>query len=193
MKTVSLACVSGLAAISMVLVVVANAQIHDRVSREGSGAGPVADAGGNLHVPEGYRSTYEFLGTWAVAAEQGQGSKEFHIVYASPGTTASYRRDGKFSDGTVLLKEVFGADTKMMTTGTVSHADTLKGWFLMVKDTKGPHVGNKLWGDSWGWSWFDADNPSRTTSTDYKANCLACHVPARSTDWVYLAGYPPLR
>ena len=41
----------------------------------------------------------------------------------------------------------------------------------MVKDSNGRHAGNKLWGDGWGWSWFDADNPSKTTSTDYKTNC----------------------
>jgi hypothetical protein len=29
-----------------------------------------------------------------------------HIVYASPGTTATYRNDGKFPDSTVLVKEV---------------------------------------------------------------------------------------
>jgi hypothetical protein len=69
----------------------------------------------------------------------------------------------------------------------------LKGWFIMVKDSKGRYAGNKLWGDGWGWSWFDAANPSKTTSTDYKKDCLSCHVPARASDWVYVGGYPPLR
>jgi hypothetical protein len=61
---------------------------------------------------------------------------------------------------------------------------TLKGWFVMMKDSKGRHAGNKLWGDGWGWSWFDAANPSKTTSTDYKTNCQSCHVPARASDWI---------
>jgi hypothetical protein len=30
----------------------------------------------------------------------------------------------------VLVKEVFDAATGAMTTGTVSHAQTLKGWFV---------------------------------------------------------------
>jgi Cytochrome P460 len=63
----------------------------------------------------------------------------------------------------------------------------------MMKDSKGRYAGNKLWGDGWGWSWFDADNPSKTTSTDYKADCQSCHVPARGSDWIYVGGYPPLR
>lgn len=153
----------------------------------------VADADGNLHVPDSYRTTYQSLGAWAVAADQGQGAKDLHVVYASPGAIDAYRRNGRFPDGTVLVKEVFAARTAQMTTGTVSSADTLKGWFVMVKDSKGRHPGNKLWGDGWGWSWFDAGNPSKTTSTDYRANCLGCHVPVQASDWVYVGGYPPLR
>jgi hypothetical protein len=34
-----------------------------------------------------------------------------------------------------------------MTTGTVSSAGTLAGWFVMVKDNVGRFSGNKLWGD----------------------------------------------
>jgi hypothetical protein len=151
------------------------------------------DASGNLRVPADYRTAYQFLGSWAVAADQGEGSKEIHVVYASPGTIAAYRKDGRFPDGSVLVKEVFDATTEAMTTGSVSHVQTLKGWFVMVRDSKGSHPGNKLWGDGWGWSWFDAANPSKTTSTDYKVNCQPCHVPAQASDWIYLQGYPALK
>ena len=48
-------------------------------------------------------------------------------------------------------------------------------------------------GDGWAWSWFDAGNPTKTTSTDYKKDCLPCHVPAQATDWVYTSGYPTLK
>ena len=153
----------------------------------------VVDANGNLRVPADYRAAYQFLGSWAVAANQGQGSKEIHVVYASPDTIASYRKDGRFPDGSVLVKEVFEATTAAMTTGTVSHAQKLKGWFVMVKDSKNSHPGKKLWGDGWGWSWFDAHNPLKTTSTDYKVDCLTCHVPARASDWIYVQGYPALK
>src|ERR1043166_482234 len=65
----------------------------------------VADGQGNLHVPSDYRTTYEFLGTWAVAAKPGPGSKEIHDVYASPGTIAAFHKDGHFPDGTGLVKQ----------------------------------------------------------------------------------------
>jgi hypothetical protein len=153
----------------------------------------VVDSKGNLSVPRGYRSTYQYLGCWAVAADQAPGAKELHVVYASPAAIAAYRKRGSFPDGTVLVKEVYAAATGQMTTGTVSHADTLKGWFVMMKDSRGRHPDNKLWGDGWGWSWFDAANPSKTTSTDYKTNCQACHVPAQASDWIYVSGYPSLK
>jgi Cytochrome P460 len=164
-----------------------------------SGAAPaaatanVADAAGHLRVPANYRTLYQTLGTWAIAADSDQGSKEMHIVYASPGAIDAYQKTGHFPDGAVLVKEVSATSTNKMTTGTVSHVDKLKGWFVMVKDSKNTHPGNPLWGDGWGWSWFDADKPLKTTSTDYHTDCQGCHVPAKDTDWIYVNGYPVLR
>lgn len=152
-----------------------------------------ATASGDLRVPANYRDTYQYLGTWTVAADAAPGSKELHVVYASPGAAAAHRATGRFPDGTTLVKEVFEATTAPMTTGTVSHAETLKGWFVMVKDSNNSHPGNALWGDGWGWAWFDQNAPTRTTSTDYKADCLTCHVPAQATDSIYVDGYPVLK
>jgi hypothetical protein len=173
--------------------VAALAQSRPRASGAETAAVKVVDASGNLRVPENYRLRYQALGSWAIAADGAAGSKEMHEVYASPGAIAAYQKTGRFPDGTVLVKEVFGAATVSMTTGTVSHPETLKGWFVMVKDSKNSHPGNPLWGDGWGWSWFDADKPLKTTSTDYKSACQGCHVPAKSTDWIYVNGYPALR
>src|SRR3954471_11413565 len=112
-----------------------------------SGAAPadptanVVDPAGHLRVPADYRPLYQALGSWAIAADSGQGSKEMHTVYASPGAIDAYRKTGHFPDGAVLVKEVFATSTNEMTTGTVSHADNLKGWFVMVKDSKETHPG----------------------------------------------------
>jgi hypothetical protein len=177
----------------LMAVVAAEVQNYATAATSDQSAAAVVDAEGNLRVPEDYRIAYQLLGAWAIAADQGAGSKELHVVYASPGTIAAYRKDGHFPDGSVLVKEVFATDTQPMTTGTVSHAQTLKGWFVMVRDSRDTHPGNKLWGDGWGWSWFDAGNPSKTTSTDFKVNCLGCHVPAQATEWIYVIGYPSLK
>ena len=158
----------------------------------GGATGTVVDANGNLRVPADYRTSYQFLGSWAIAADKGQGSKALHVVYASPGTIAAYRESGRFPDGSVLVKEVYQTATQPMTTGTVSHAGKLDGWFVMVKESKDIHPNNRLWGDGWAWSWFDAGNALKTTSKDYKTDCLSCHMPAQATDLVYIPGYPSL-
>jgi hypothetical protein len=192
MKTMKVVAI-GTAGIWAMVAVAAYGQMDTTASRNDPKTEAVVDADGNLRVPDAYRTTYQSLGSWAVAADQGQGSKELHVVYASPGTIAAYRKDGRFPDGSVLVKEVFETATEPMTTGTVSHAQALKGWFVMVKDSKNSHPGSKLWGNGWGWSWFDATNPTKTTSTDFKVDCLSCHVPARASDWIYVQGYPALR
>jgi hypothetical protein len=177
----------GAAALSLASVA-ALAQMGGPSSGSASASASVVDAQGNLRVPQDYRTIYQGLGSWAVAADNGQGSKELHQVFASPGAIEAYRKTGKFPDGTVLV----GAATQPMTTGTVSHAQQLKGWFVMVRDSSNSHPGNPLWGDGWGWSWFDADKPLKTTSTNYKVDCQTCHIPAKATDWIYVSGYPTL-
>jgi len=180
-----------LAGLSVIVAVTAYGQTDTR-SQYGATTAAVVDDKGNMRVPADYQTAYQMLGSWAVAADHGPGSKEMHVVYASPGTVAAYRKDGHFPDGTVLVKEVFKTITKPMTTGTVSSAGTLAGWFVMVKDNVRRFPGNKLWGDGWGWAWFDATDPQKTTSTDYKTDCQSCHVPAQASDWIYTHGYPPL-
>ncbi|MCP3395085.1 cytochrome P460 family protein [Bradyrhizobium sp. CCGB12] len=172
---------------------VRQSQLRANAANGVSTGASVADRDGHLHVPDDYRTTYQLLGSWAVAAEDGRGSREFHVVYASPGVIDAYRRGRRFPDGAVLIKEVFKASTAEMTTGTVSRADALKGWFVMVKDSANSHPESALWGDGWGWSWFDAGDRSITTTTNYRAQCLACHVPVQASDWVYVDGYPPLK
>ena len=144
-----------------------------------------------LAVPLGYRDRYAFLGAWSVAGDGG--TSALHVVYASPRAAEAFRASGHFQDDAIIVKEVFEATTVSMTTGAVSRAGKLKGWFVMVRDGHNEHSSSRLWGDGWGWAWFDAANPTRTTSVDYKSDCQGCHLPAKSADWIYLDGYPALR
>jgi len=69
----------------------------------------------------------------------------------------------------------------------------LRKWFVMIKDAKGRFAGNPLWGEGWGWALYKPDNKSTNISTDYKADCLGCHIPAKNKDWVYVEAYPTLQ
>ncbi|MEQ8354455.1 MAG: cytochrome P460 family protein [Kiloniellaceae bacterium] len=159
-----------------------------------AGYAAAVDAEGNIRVPAiDYRADWRLLGSWSIAgAEDGGGAAEFHVVYAQPGVIEAYRRDGVFPDGSVLVKELFGTITEDMTTGRVSRAAERSGWFVMVKDSSGRFDASPLWGEGWGWAYFDAADPTTTQTEDFKAACIACHEPARDSDWVYVEGYPAL-
>jgi hypothetical protein len=172
-----------------VLVMVAAAQ----TPTSDTASAPNDSLKAKLRVPEHYRATYQYLGNWAPAKDDGPGSDEFHTVYASPGTIEAYRKTGEFADGTVLVKEVFETATNVMTTGTVSRADRLIGWFVMVKDSANRYPNDPLWGEGWGWAWYNVGDPVNTPTKDFRAECLPCHQPARSTDWTFIEGYPALR
>jgi Cytochrome P460 len=148
------------------------------------------DKMGNIRKPTNVRDTYQALGTFMVLDPKGN---ELHFTYASPGTAEAYRRTGKFADGTVLVKEIFATDHAQMTTGDANWASGTKVWFVLIKDEKGRYPGNPLWGDGWGWALFKADAPDKQVATDYKKDCLSCHIPAKSTDWIYVQGYPVLK
>ena len=153
---------------------------------------PYVDARGGITVPPNYRTRWVFLGTWSIDADEGAaGAKGLHNVYTQPGVVEAYRNGGEFPDGAVLVKELLSAETRSMTTGTVSRGAGIEGWFIMVKDTKNRFIDNKLWGNGWGWALFSTDGMLKTK--DYKAECLGCHIPAKSTDWTYVEGYPLLR
>lgn len=169
----------------------------------------VVDAStGAIRVPEGYR-LWPTLGTWAHAntdkslKANGPGLSEYHVVYTQPETIAHYQKTGQFPDGAVLVKELLHAKTMAMSTGpAVGYATTTKGWFVLVRDTKGRYTNSKLWGKGWGWSFFNAGDPGHTVSKSFETECIPCHLPARplapanSVDedkWIYTLGYPVLQ
>jgi hypothetical protein len=150
----------------------------------------LVDAKGNIRKPAGYRDRYQALGVFSVVNSNSE--TEMHYTWASPGAVDYYRKNGKFADGTVLVKQVFGSDHAQLPTGDAHWAAGTKVWFVMVKDEKGRYPGNALWGDGWGWALYKSDAPDKQVATDYKKDCLGCHVPAKATDWVYVRGYPAL-
>lgn len=149
----------------------------------------LVDKAGNIRKPANYRDHYQFLGTYTVLDPKGN---QMHVTYASPGTAEYYRKTGKFPDGAVLVKEIFGTEHAQLTTGDSHWASGTKVWFVKIKDDKHRFPQSGLWGDGWGWALFKADAPDKQVATDYKKDCLGCHVPAKSTDWTYVQGFPVL-
>jgi Cytochrome P460 len=181
------------ALISVVVLAVVIALSYHEVKSQGAtsfSGFDLVDKTGNIRKPADYRNLYPALGTFAVTGRNGD--TEMHYTYASPGAAEYYRKNKKFADGTVLVKEVFATDHAQMTTGDAHWASAIKVWFVLIKDEKGRYPGNPLWGDGWGWALFKSDAPDKQVATNYKKDCLGCHVPAKATDWIYVQGYPVL-
>ncbi len=189
--------------IASIMVLVALSAIGATTQGEKPFAPNVNMQTGDIRIPEGY-TKWATLGTWSHASTEGEpGAKEYHVVYTQPETIDYYREHGRYPDGAVLVKELINTKTMPMTTGqAVSHATKIKGWFVLVRDTQNRFKESNLWGDGWGWSLFNADNRIQTVSTDYKEDCIGCHLPARqmaredandSDKWTYSFGYLALQ
>lgn len=153
---------------------------------------PYVDAKGNISLPKDFRLSMAHLGSWFVPTGDASG---FHDVYTEPESAQTYRDTGKFPDGATLIKELRSSLSGDYTTGTnVSYATaTIKQWFVMVKDTQGRFKNNPSWGSGWGWALIKTDNTLKNVSTDYQADCITCHIPAKKNDWIYVEGYPTLK
>ena len=173
----------------LMLVILAGFEVKSQSNSAFNGF-DLVDKAGNIRKPSDYRDRYQSLGVFSVVDLSG--GTELHYTWASPGTAEYYRKNGKFADGTVLVKEIFGSEHAQLTTGDAHWASGTKVWFIMVKDAKGRYPGNPLWGDGWGWALYKSDAPDKQVAVDYKKDCLGCHVPAKATDWVYVQGYPVL-
>ncbi|MEQ9617702.1 MAG: cytochrome P460 family protein [Deltaproteobacteria bacterium] len=166
--------------------------VHFVETEEDESFSPYVDKDGKITRLTDFKENWTFLGSWTLPDKKDDG---MHIVYTQPGVVEEYKKSGgKFPDGAVLVKEVRSTKSEAMTTGpNVIHAKDEVLWFVMIKDAKGRYPDNPLWGDGWGWALYYANDPSKNVATDYKIDCLGCHVPAKQTDWVYVQGYPVLK
>ena len=104
----------GISFVVVVLVVLASYRPVKAQGRSMFNGYELVDKAGNIRKPTDYPDGYELLGTYTVLDPKGN---EMHVTYASPGTAAYYRKTGKFPDGAVMVKEIFGTDHAKLTTG----------------------------------------------------------------------------
>lgn len=154
-------------------------------------AGKYVDKDGTIHLPEDYRLKWIHLGSWYVEdAMKGPGS--LHDVYAEPEAVMAFRNTGKWPQGATIVKEIREGSKGTLSTGNAHWDGGITQWFVMVKDGNKSFPGNPNWGRGWGWGLFTIADPKTNVSTDYKIDCLGCHVPVKQTDWIYTQGYPIL-
>lgn len=190
MKILNALSKKSVSALSLAMVLGASSVMADGMSPK-SGFSPYVDDKGNIQLPDDFRTSMVHLGSWFVP---DGGASGFHDVYTEKASVEAYRKTGKFPDGATLVKELRGAKVGDYTTGKgVNHAVAdVKQWFVMIKDSKGRFPENTIWGNGWGWALYKPADSAKNLAVDYKSDCLGCHIPATSTDYVYSEGYPTL-
>lgn len=164
---------------------------HAAFAEEGAAAAMVKKDGTIVMTTQDYQRDWAVLGTWAHLDQDGV--KQFNVVYTQPETITTYRATGKFPEGTVLIKELRQGVTSKDGDDKVSSLGALTGWFVLIKPSQANPPQGPLWGDGWGWAKFDANAPDATVTKNYRTECIACHAPVKSTDWVHVEGYPAIR
>lgn len=163
-----------------------------QANSDASPLGKYVDPNGSIRLPEDYRLHWTHLGSYYVeGADDGAGT--MHDVYAEPEAVEAFQKTGKFPAGATLVKEIRSSRKAKMTTGEAHWDAGIVQWFVLVKDANQPAFpGNPKWGRGWGWALFSIKDPKKDISTDYKTDCLHCHLPAAKSDWIFQHGYPVL-
>lgn len=157
-------------------------------------------ANGDVQIPQNWRE-WVFVGTPVTPNALNDGKApfpEFHNVYIENSAWASYKKTGKFPEGTQIAKELVSIrqndNEKDGSTSEVSGRGYFQGEFqgleLTVKDNK------RFSKEPGGWAYFSFGHklPYAKTAKAFPAeSCNACHEASAEKDFVFTQFYPVLR
>jgi hypothetical protein len=161
--------------------------------------GPVFTRDGALVLPTGYRE-WIFVGGPITPNGLNNGAApfpEFHSVYVTLDNLRSYQRDGRFPEGTMMVKELSLVQAGKHDDGSLDSASgrgyfsgPLNGLDVMVKDSR--RFGKT---NNWGFFTFGhhAQPYDATAKESSLAECASCHIAnVAKTDMVWVRYYPLL-
>lgn len=165
-----------------------------------SGAPPSTIPGAIEYTPDGKQKRppfwafrkWIFIGTPLTPNDMNDGKAnfpEFHNVYMDPESFAYYQKNGKYRDGTVIVKELTSVGTKEASSGEGYFQGEFTGLEVSVKDSKlfPNDPGN------WGFFSYGHSYPLKDMSKPNKVDeCNRCHE-ANAVDFVFSQYYPVLR
>lgn len=148
---------------------------------------------GELKRPTDYRS-WVYVGTPLTPNDMNNGKAafpEFHNVYIDPVSYQYWKENGKWRDGTILVKELVSVGTKAAVSGNGYFMGEFIGLEATIKSTK--HFAN----EPGNWAYYSFSNPEggnlKDTATAFKTNqCNACHASSAKDDFVFTQHYPVL-
>jgi hypothetical protein len=146
------------------------------------------DAQGRMLFPADYRE-WVFLsagrGMSYSPMAMEQPAPPFDNVFVNRAAYRSFRENGTWPDGTVLVLEIRG--------GT-SHGSILQGGSFQTGEPLGIEVHVKdtarFGGDGWAFFGFDGEQPSAMIPRE--ANCYSCHEANTAVDRTFVQFYPTL-
>jgi hypothetical protein len=169
-------------------------------SPQSGGKGPVFTKDGSLVLPAGFRS-WVFIGGPITPNKLNNGAAqfpEFHNVYIERENLRYYQKNGKFPEGTVMVKELVLTQVGEHPDGSLDSASgrgyfpsTLNGLDVMVKDSK-------RFAETNNWAFFTFGHhaePYETVAKDSSiSQCAYCHIAnVAKTDMVWVQYYPLLK
>ena len=162
-------------------------------TRKTTSAKPTAEYNekGELLLPPNHRE-WVFIGAPVTPNDMNDGKAafpEFHNVYIDPASYAAYKTNGKFQDGTVILKELVSVGSKQMDSGNGYFQGDFISLEAMVKDQ------TRFKDEPGGWAFFrfgEAPNYNASGKRMKTMDCNQCHAGA-DEDYVFTKTYPVLR
>ncbi len=127
--------------------------------------------------PEGYRGWERVKSVVILEGhEHYEAFGGFHHVYANEQAVAALKERLLFSNGSVLVFELFETN---MESNTIAEGRRLVIG-VMVKDSE-----RFSETEGWGFEDFKQADPLQRSVTDMRAQCLSCHATQKATDYVY--------
>ncbi len=115
---------------------------------------------------------------------------DFHNVYIHPDDYDYWAKNGKWQDGTILVKELVSVGKKQEVSGNGYFMGDFTGLEVTIKDKKrfADEPGN------WAYFSFGHSYPLAETAKPFPAAaCNSCHAASAADDFVFTQDYPILR
>ena len=153
--------------------------------------GPKFNDKGELLLPVDFRK-WIFIGSPLTPNDLNDGAAgfpEFHNVYIEPAAYEYYVKNGKWPEGTMMVKELqltkngtFEDGSRLEASGRGYFPGTVNGMDVSVKDSK-------LFADTNGWGFFNfGHQPPPYSATAAEApveSCAGCHMASAHEDMVF--------
>lgn len=149
-------------------------------------------ANGELNQPVDYRR-WVYVGTPLTPNDMNEPEAafpEFHNVYIHPEDFEYYEKNGKWQDGTILVKELVSVGKKVHVSGKGYFQGEFQGLEVTIKDSK------KFADEPGNWAYFSFGHSyplAKTASAFPTAACNTCHANSAADDFVFTQDYPVLR